>query len=194
MAFFTLHELLDIIIMIAAIGFIFKDMFRKPLDPNEDPYEAFKRHKQFINWDDLKFAVIVIAPAILLHELGHKFVAMGFGLSATFYAAYLWLALGVVLKLMGVGLIFFVPAYVAHSAAALPWQSSLIAFAGPFVNLLLWFGSWYILRSVKHLTKTQRIALAVTKKVNLFLFIFNMIPIPPFDGGHVVLGLWHTFF
>ncbi len=194
MTFFTLLELFDIIVMILAIGFIFKDMFRKPLDPNEDPYEVFKRQKQFINWDDLKFAAIVIAPAILLHELGHKFVAMGFGLSATFHAAYFWLGLGVVLKLMGVGFIFFVPAYVAHSAAALPWQSSLIGFAGPFVNLLLWLGCWYILRTAKKLTKFQRIALAVTKKVNIFLFIFNMLPIPLFDGWHVYSGLWQTFF
>jgi Zn-dependent protease len=30
----------------------------------------------------------------------------------------------------------------------------------------------------------------LTRNINLFLFIFNMIPIPGFDGFTVFTGLW----
>jgi Zn-dependent protease len=191
MAFFTLIEVIDIVIMSLAIGFIFKDWFRKPKEYDYEPLADSKPNK-FINWDNFKFAMLVTAPAIILHELGHKFVAMSMGLSATFHAAYTWLGLGVVLKLMGFPFVFFIPAYVSHSAAALPWQSSLIGFAGPGVNLILFLASWYILKNAKKLTKTQHIALVLTKRINMFLFLFNMIPIPPFDGWHVFSGIWQT--
>ena len=116
------------------------------------------------------------------------------GLFATFHAAYTWLGLGVVLKLVGAPFVFFVPAYVAHSAAALPWQSALIAFAGPGVNLILWLGAAYILKKSKNLSHTKSVALHLTSKINMFLFIFNMIPIPGFDGWHVFSGLLGTLF
>ena len=193
MAFISITEIIDIIIMTLAIGFIFKDWFKKPQEYDYEPLTDYKPNR-FINWEDFKFAILVTAPAIILHELGHKFVAMAMGLYATFHAAYTWLGLGVVLKLVGAPFVFFVPAYVAHSAAAMPWQSALIGFAGPGVNLLLFLGSWYILKTAKSLTKTQHVALVLTKRINMFLFIFNMLPIPPFDGWHVVNGLWQTFF
>lgn len=191
-AFFTIYELFDVIVMTLALGFIFKDVFSKPQEEDYDPLTA-KRYS-FLNWADFKFAIIVTGPAILLHELGHKFVAIALGLYAQFHAAYMWLGLGVILKLVGAPLVFFVPAYVSHSAAALPWQSALIAFAGPFVNLVLWLGSWYVLKNAKKLSRPQFVLISLTKRINMFLFIFNMIPIPPFDGGHVVMGLWQTFF
>ena len=192
MAFITPMEIIDIIIMTLAIGFIFKDWFKKPVVYHDDPYAAYQKQRKFINWDDFKFAIIVTAPAIIFHELGHKFVAMSMGLYATFHAAYTWLGLGIVLKVMGAPFVFFIPAYVAHSAAASPLQSALIAFAGPAVNLLLWLGAAYILKNSKKLSSLQHGILVLTKKINMFLFIFNMIPIPPFDGGHVIVGLWET--
>jgi len=193
MAFITVTEIIDILIMTFAIGFIFKDLFKKPTEIDHDPL-TYHKPNRFINWNDLKFAMLVTAPAVIFHELGHKFVAMSMGLYATFHAAYTWLGLGVVLKLIGTPFIFFVPAYVAHSAAASPLQSAIIAFAGPAVNLILWLGSMYILKAAKKLTRTQHVALVLTKRINMFLFLFNMTPIPPFDGGHVVFGLWRTFF
>ncbi|MFH1439923.1 MAG: M50 family metallopeptidase [Candidatus Woesearchaeota archaeon] len=197
MAFISILEIIDIIIMTLAIGFIFKDWFKKPIFYHDDPIGAYHKQNKFINWDDFKFAIIVTAPAIIFHEFGHKFAAIVMGLYATFHAAYTWLGLGIVLKLVGAPFVFFVPAYVAHSAAALPWQSALIAFAGPAVNLLLWLGAAYILKTskrTKKLSHTTFVALELTKKINMFLFIFNMIPIPGFDGWHVFSGLYGMFF
>lgn len=195
MAFLTIWEIIDMIIMSLAVGYIFKDMFPREMKHSyEDYFAEYKSEKRFIDLNDFKFAILVVAPAIILHEFGHKIAAIAFGLYATFNAAYLWLLIGVALKAFGSPILFFVPAYVAHSATAFPWQSSIIAFAGPFVNLVLWLGSWLILKKAKKLNHTTQTALLFTKRINMFLFLFNMIPIPPFDGGQVLMGLIGTFF
>ena len=188
---FSLNELFDMIVIIVFVGIIFKDFFRKPaqMSYERDPVAYYRNIRYGINWHDFVFAAMVTAPAIILHEFGHKFVAMSFGLEATFHAAYMWLGLGLLLKLMKFGFIFFVPAFVSYPALATPLQNSFIAFAGPGVNLLLWLGSWLALK--QNLVKSRKwiTVLALTSKINMFLFFFNMIPIPPFDGFHVFAGL-----
>jgi Zn-dependent protease len=178
---FSLRELIDIIAMTLILGFIFKDLF--------------KRTNIGVQKGAFVFACLVTAPAIILHELGHKFVALFFGLQATFTAAYTWLGIGVLLKLLGTGLIFFVPAYVRISGTngILPLDYSVIAFAGPAVNLILFGVSWLVLRK-KKLKKQNYLFWYITKQINLFLFIFNMLPIPMFDGFKVYQGIWQTIF
>ena len=195
MGFFTLFEIIDLIIIVFALGFIFSGFFKAPPreDYMKDPVAYYmKRKSRWFNWDDFKFATIVVAPAIVLHELGHKFAAMGFGALAEFHAAYLFLGLGILLRLLNFGFIFFVPAYVAWSGAVAPYQASLIAFAGPAVNLALWLGAAAWLRYGK--VKSRWIpAVKLTSKINMFLFIFNMIPLKlgalAFDGYHVFSNL-----
>jgi len=140
---------------------------------------------------------MAVAPAIILHEFGHKLIAVAFGLQASFNAAYGWLILGTLLKLMNFGFIFFVPAYVSFGCAGfgcviLPWQNILIAFAGPLVNLLLW-GVASVLLYQKGIKEQHRDILFLTKRINMFLFVFNMIPIPGFDGHKVLLGIFQLF-
>ncbi len=185
---FTLHELFDIVLMIIALGFIFMNMF-KP----KHPYSYFNISQGF-DYDSFKTAIYIIAPAIVLHEFGHKFTALMFGLSASFHAAYFWLMLGIVLRLIGSSFIFFVPAYVAIQGSAVYWKYGLIAFAGPFVNFLLFLGSVIYLKYLKHNKKYIKhktmMILLLSKKINLFLFIFNMLPIPMFDGFSVFKALF----
>lgn len=116
-----LGEIIDLIIMSLAIGFIFKD-FIKPKFQNYDPIKHFKTK------GNIKFAIYAVAPAIVLHELGHKFIAIFLGVDATFFASYGFLLIGVILKLMGSGIIFFVPGYVTH-ASVTGIKLTLIAFA-----------------------------------------------------------------
>ena len=197
--FFTFAELIDIVIMCAFVGFIFKDLFSKHRYMTADPMEFFK--KKSFDMENLKFAIMVTAPAIVLHELGHKFAALYFGMVATFHAAYFWLGLGVLLKMMNFGFIFFVPAYVAWGCvgaqcavlAANPWIGSVIAFAGPAVNLILWLGTKVLIANNK-IPKKYLVAAKLTERINMFLFIFNMLPIPGFDGSHVFSGLFGAFF
>ncbi len=179
---FTLRELFDVIIMTLAVGYIFMDMFRR--NPIGFDKKAFC------------FACLVTAPALIAHELAHKFVALSFGLQAEFHAAYFWLILGVILKLIRFNFIFFVPAYVSIGAAGMsviPLQSALIAFAGPLLNLVLFVVSWALLKK-RRLKHSTFIFLQVTKQINLFLFVFNMLPIPFFDGLKVYQGFFQTLF
>ncbi|MDO8628143.1 MAG: site-2 protease family protein [Nanoarchaeota archaeon] len=177
-------EIVYFIILIAAVGFIFQDLVRRPRTELDVVY-----NKGF-SWRDLKFAMLVAAPGIVLHELGHKFVALGFGLSAFFEIWPFGLGLGIVLKLIGSPFILFAPGYVVIQGMTTPLSDFLISFAGPFMNLLLFFVGWYFLEYGK-LSRNQALFWHVTKQINLFLFIFNMLPIPPLDGFKVFASLFH---
>jgi Zn-dependent protease len=73
----------------------------------------------------------------------------------------------------------------------------LVALAGPGMNLLLaLLGAMLLAATVflsgKPLGEAARFIAANALNfvwINLFLGIFNLLPIPPFDGGHVVQGL-----
>jgi Zn-dependent protease len=174
-----MRELIDLVIMTAALGFIFKDIFKKP----SEPYEPLTYYKKRFDFESFKFAIMVTAPAIILHELAHKFVALAYGLAAVFHAHYFFLGVGILLKLLNFGFIFFIPGYVMYSTLATNFQTAAIAIAGPLVNLLLWLGSAFMLKQ-KNIKKKYIPLLFLTKRINMFLFIFNMLPIQPFDGGH----------
>jgi len=190
MPFFTLAEIFDIVVMTVVVGYIFSGLFKRPVEEDYDPLKHFKAG---FDIKDLKFAILVTAPAIILHELGHKFVALSFGLEAVFQAAWFFLGLALILKLMNFGFIFIVPAYVSILGRATPLEFGLIAFAGPAVNLFLWLGTAIALKRNLFPTKYNA-ALALTSKINMFLFIFNMLPIPGFDGSKVFTGLIQIFF
>lgn len=190
---FSLGELVDVVIMSMAIGYMFKDSFGNIAHRTES-YDPLKHHRKKFDFSGFRFAVVAAAPAIILHELGHKFMALNFGFDATFHAAYTWLLIGVMLKLMNFGFIFFVPAYVSYSGAVSAMQSSMIAFAGPFVNLLLWIIPYMLLKQDIKMKSKTRALLFMTSRINMFLFIFNMLPIPMFDGYHVFRGLMSAFF
>ena len=189
MALITIQEIIDLVIMVAAIGFIFKDYMVVP-EADHDPLKRY-RGRNFLG-SGFRNAVIVAAPAIVLHEAGHKIAALSYGLNATFHAAYTWLGIGVLLKLFNAPFLFFVPGYVSYSGSVEPLGRALIAFAGPLVNLLLFLFAtaavnqkWF---KGKHLP-----LLILTKQINLFLFIFNMLPFDFFDGAHVFGSLMQVF-
>ena len=178
------------VIMTLVVGYIFSGLFKKPVHEDYDP---LKQLKQGFFSDDFKFAVAVAAPAIILHELGHKFIALSFGLEAVFQAAWLFLILALIMKVMNFGLIFIVPAYVSIFGRATPLEFSLVALAGPAVNLILWLFAYFAVK--KNLfAKKHNVALLLTSRINMFLFIFNMLPIPGFDGSKVFMGLVQHFF
>tara|TARA_Y100000310_G_scaffold198327_1_gene198365 strand:- start:1051 stop:1608 length:558 start_codon:yes stop_codon:yes gene_type:complete len=185
MAFITVNEILNMIILALALGFIFS----KFLPVNRDPYKP----RKFFDWEAIKFAAIIATPAVVFHELGHKFIALSFGLDATFFIWGTGLLIGIVLAALNSPFLFLAPAYVSISGAALPYQTALIAFAGPGLNLFLWGISAYVLKAKKQLKEKERLGWAVSKKLNLFLFFFNLIPIPPLDGYSVLTGFLGMF-
>ncbi len=238
MVLLTVSEVLNAVIMSFIVGFIFSDtlaqhlrgvsyhMHHLPGLQKQGFLTTLFSKQELLN---IFYATLIVAPAIVFHELGHKFVAMAFGLYATFNAAYPWLALGVLLKLLNFGFIFFVPAYVSISGNAPPLANALIAFAGPCVNALLYwissylhekvsksiesshgfgihngfetrFGKAVVIKFTARGFKKQSLkklhdkvlianALFLSKEINKFLCLFNLLPIPGFDGWHVITNL-----
>ena len=183
---FGFVEIIHLAILTIAIGYIFSGYIT-------DPSNRFKTIKKF-NWKDFKFALLVSAPGIVIHELGHKFAALVFGLGATFKVWFPGLGIAVFLKLINSPFLIIAPGFVEISGAASPFQTMITAFAGPLINLILWGGAALILNNARKLSRRQAVFLYLTKKINLFLFIFNMIPIPPLDGSKVLFNLIGTIF
>lgn len=188
---FTITEIIYFIVLTVGIGYIFTGYIRKP---TSEVYKAFSFKKYRFNLQDFLFSILIVAPAIILHELAHKFVAMAYGLQANFYIFWQGLGLGVLLKLIHSPLLIIAPGYVSIVGSPTIAQSTLIAFAGPAVNLILFLGAGYILKHSSKLSRTQAIALYLTKQINLLLFVFNMLPIPPLDGSKVFGGLIKLIF
>lgn len=73
----------------------------------------------------------------------------------------------------------------------------LVALAGPGMNLLLALIGAAILAATIYFSRgadngTARFIAANALNfvlINIFLGVFNLLPVPPFDGGHVVQGL-----
>ncbi|MBW2992362.1 M50 family metallopeptidase [Candidatus Woesearchaeota archaeon] len=188
----TISEIIDIIAMSFFIGYIFKDMFhRVPKPQHYDEYDPLKYHKETKFWDDLKHSVMIAAPAIVLHEFAHKFVAMGFGATATLHAPYFLYIIVLILRLLKFPFIFFVGGYVAHSPLP-PFESAMVSIAGPLINLVLYL---LCIGAVRYKWAHSKYfpMLAMSGKLNLFLCIFNMLPFPGFDGQHFFAGMWQAF-
>ena len=137
----------------------------------------------------LLVSLFTAGVGFLLHELGHKVVAVRFGQRAAFRADYGMLFLAVVSALAG--FLFAAPGAVHHAGRITEREHGLIALAGPAVNValavlflpLLLFGG---------LTGSPFVSLVGGRglAVNLLLAAFNMLPFGPLDGNTV--RRWNT--
>jgi len=145
--------------------------------------------------------------AITLHEVAHGFAALAFGddtaskqgrlsLNPLHHIDPVGTVLVPILLLVTANMLFGwakpVPVNL-NRVNPLRLGTVLVSFAGPATNLVLalisallihvavhlppWLGEWFgqnLLNSVQF---------------NLILFVFNMIPLPPLDGGNILIGL-----
>ncbi|MAG52902.1 MAG: hypothetical protein CMH62_02975 [Nanoarchaeota archaeon] len=174
----TFTEVINFIILILGIGYIFTSNF------TQRSALSFSR----FNLKDFKIALIATSPAVFFHELFHKLIAIAFGHNATFHIFTPGLLIGVVLKLINSPFLFIAPGFVSIPPIANDFQFRLIAFAGPFANLLLFLIATIILKKAKNLSEKQLIILHLTKRINIILLLFNMIPFGPLDGAKVLFG------
>ena len=183
MPLITILEIFYLFILVAVVAYVFMGVI--PTSRRIIGLGLLKRKK--FDWNEFKFAAIVAAPGIVLHELSHKFIAIAFGLSAQFYIWPTGIIIAVILKAINSPFILIAPGYVGISEGATTLQSVLISFGGPAVNLALWILCGYLLKT--NLSRKVAIGVFLTKEINKLLFIFNMIPIPPLDGYKVIGGL-----
>lgn len=186
MPLITIKEIIDLVLVTLVIGYIFSGSIKKPIT-------EYSIIKSSFSFDDFKLALLSAGPAVILHELAHKFVAMSFGLVAEFQAFWFGLGLGIFLKLINSPFLIVAPGYVAIYGLDNPLLIGITSLAGPLTNLILFGISHYVLNHYK-LTRNQAIILYLSKQMNLILFVFNMLPIPPLDGYKVFSSLFRIIF
>ncbi len=75
------------------------------------------------------------------------------------------------------------------------WSFALVALAGPASNLLLavlfaaLFRSFSAIAETGFISGVAQIALFVAVQLNIFLALFNLIPVPPLDGSRLLAAL-----
>lgn len=180
MAIISFDEIIKLLILTVALGYIFSGFIQRPRQVLDylRPFPAF---------DDIKYAAMIIAPAIILHELAHKAVGLYFGFDAVLGISTIGLGLGVILRFIKSPIIFFIPAFVVSSSAVyFPAKFALLALAGPAMNFALyWLSEWALIS--KKWPKYNH-AFIISRRVNLWLLILNMIPFGFFDGAKVWAG------
>jgi len=152
--------------------------------------------------------------AITLHEAAHGFVAKYFG-DATAYlqgrvtlnpfkhidpvgTVLLPLGLAILSSLVGYGFVFGYakPVPVQFANLRNPKRDMIwVALAGPasnFIQAALWILLGYGLQAA-HVSEPFFFEMAgAGVLVNAIIFAFNLLPIPPLDGGRILVGLLPT--
>lgn len=144
-----------------------------------------------------------IVAAITVHEFAHAWTALKFGDTTAYRQGRVTLNPLVHLDPMGTLLFLLAgfgwgrPTPVNQNAFTHPRADLVVSIAGPISNLLLACCAGLIIRVplTKHLLDLMGIGesgwyLAVTfVQMNVILAVFNLLPIWPLDGSHVVENL-----
>lgn len=119
----------------------------------------------------------ILFLSVLIHELAHAAMIGIFGFGSS----------QIVLTGMG--------GVTINRRRARPWQDMLISLAGPAASFGLCFLAIWISGNVG-IARTDRMLLALMPRLvraNAFWGIFNLIPVPPLDGGHATRDFFRMF-
>jgi stage IV sporulation protein FB len=130
--------------------------------------------------EGIQYALIwipVLFVSILIHELAHAAMIALFGFGAS----------QIVLGGMG--------GVTINRRKAKAWQDMLISLSGPLASFaLMWLSIW--LTYNLPVVRTDAMLVALVPRMywaNKFWGMFNLIPVPPLDGGHAVRDFFRTF-
>ena len=161
-------------------------------------YEGFNL-TAFIS--NIPAAALGVALGFLLHELAHRFFARRYKCHAEFRLWKMGLVLAVLFALVSNGaFVFAAPGAVVIFESIDVWGNTkplgkkrygIVSIAGPVTNVIL-AGIFFAANSFY---PSEIFTFAMF--VNVWLAIFNMLPIPPLDGSKVFAWdkrIWIAFF
>jgi len=154
--------------------------------------------------------LIPLVFAIVFHEVAHGWVANAFGDPTAKRKRRL--SLNPIRHIDPVGTVILPMVLAVSGAPVFGWAKPvpvvarrlrnprlhmmLVALAGPGMNVLLAFVAAFALALLRLFAPAEGIGwvfldinLANFIVINIFLAVFNMLPIPPFDGSHVLEGV-----
>ncbi len=152
------------------------------------------------------FSIVVLIFSIVLHEIAHGYAALLCGDPTAKISGRLTLNpvkhLDFVGSLIVPIVFFFASSGVAGWAKPVPYNPYLlqgrfaelfVASAGVLTNLLIALCIAFAL-SIGILTPSQEAFELITAIVyiNIGLFVFNLLPFPPFDGLRIITSLFHS--
>lgn len=167
------------------------------------------------------FQILTVVPglllAVILHEIAHGYVAEKMGDPTARQAGritlnpiphidlYMTILLPALLIAAGSPIVFggakpvpINPYYFKNPRKSMIW----VALAGPTTNIILAVFSYLLFVAIRGISINQIVPflvqitlvqiLAYSVIINLVLAIFNLLPIPPLDGGRIAVGLLPT--
>lgn len=147
----------------------------------------------FVGMTNFLNAILVVALALLVRETARKIVGLAGGMVVEFRLWFFGLLIALVLTFLAQPLpfpIWFIVGggFLVHHVPGLRlgffryetnyWVIGLVALSGPAANIAL--AVFFKIISLVIGTTTPILALAM--KFNVFFALFNMLPLPPFDG------------
>ncbi len=155
----------------------------------------------WFEWSHLPVIILVIVVAFSVHEFGHAWTAWRLGDDTAYRAGRVTLNPARHLDWMGFLLLLIAgfgwakPVPVRESKLRRPYRASsvLVTAAGPFTNLVLTFlgllvyALLFVTMDISaDMNGKLRIFFQYWVVININLFIFNLIPLPPLDGYRIL--------
>ncbi|WP_315607222.1 site-2 protease family protein [Paenibacillus aurantius] len=153
--------------------------------------------------DEIPFILLVLVIAFTFHEFAHAYVADKFGDPTPRSMGRVTLNPMVHLDVLGTILIFLLgfgwakPVLIKRSNFRKPrLMGILVSFAGPLANLILAFLGFLLVYLLGYFGVFQSMNPGVHSasllflerfvQLNLVLFLFNLLPLPPLDGYRIL--------
>ncbi len=125
---------------------------------------------------------LLVICSFLLHEFGHKFVAQRYHAWSEFRAYPMGLLIALLFSFTGI--LFAAPGAVYIRGNITEDMNGKISLAGPGVNFII--SAVAIVGCLLSPTVIVAYVFFMLAYLNAFLGLFNLIPIPPFDGSKIV--------
>ena len=130
----------------------------------------------------LLISFLAIGSGFILHELGHKFLAIRYGAWAEFRAWMMGLMMALMMAVL-VGVVFAAPGAVYIAGNITQEQNGKISAMGPMINMtfaVIFFPLGFLTTGILY-----TICFYIYY-INAFLGVFNLLPFGPLDGAKIL--------